>query len=140
VADLRAIREGLAANLAAIEDVQVLAYGKSNPTPPTLMITPDDPVVDFDHSGSRGSDRYHLVIDAAVAFASDQGAQHKLDAYLSGNGGRSVKAAAESDPTLGGAADDVRVVEGRAYNTYVSEGRGPVLACRFSVLVIAEGT
>ena len=140
MADLRAIREGLAANLATISDVQVLAYGKSNPTPPTLMITPDDPVVDFDWSGSRGADEYHLLVDAAVAFASDQGAQHRLDAFLAGSGPYSVKQAAEADKTLGGVAENLHVLQARAYNTYVSEGRGPVLACRFSVLVIAEGT
>ena len=140
MADLRALREGLAANLSTIEDVQVLAYGKSNPTPPTIMILLDDPVVEFDHSGARGSDRYRFVVHALVAFSSDKGAQHKLDAFLSGNGGRSVKAAAESDPTLGGAAEDLRVEQGHSYEVAVAEGRGAVLACRFNVLTIAKGS
>lgn len=104
---LTTIRAGLAANLGAIPDIQVLPYLVSQPTPPALMVFPSE--ITYDLANARGWDMTTLTIRAAVSFTSGEGSQTLLDKFMAPNGTYSVKQAAESDQTLGGAADNVNV-------------------------------
>jgi hypothetical protein len=63
-------------------------------------------------------------------------AQNKLDAYWSGTGVQSIKAAIESNRTLGGTAFDCRVTSLRSYNQ-VSVADVTYLAAEFAVQVYA---
>lgn len=134
---LTQIREGLAANLAAIDGCQVSAYMLSNPTPPTVHVYPGD--IDYDLAMHRGLDKWTLTVQAFVGMVSDQGAQVKLDAFLAPSGATSVKAAVESDKTLGGLVSDLQVVSCSGYRVYARESGGPVLGAEWTVEVLASG-
>lgn len=131
------IREGLAANLATISGLQQSAYLLSNPTPPAAEVQPDE--VEYDRSFQRGTDRWQLIVRCFVGATSDVGAQKRLDRMLASSGADSVKQALESDRTLGGAADDVRVVRCTGYRIFARDGGASVLGAEWTVQVLAQG-
>lgn len=137
MATVAQLRAALAANLAAITDTQVSAYMLAQPTPPVIQVYPDE--VEFDGAMRRGMDTWRFVIQAFVGAVSDIGSQKRLDAMLDPASATSVKDAAESDPTLGGFAQDIRVVGASGYRVYQLEGRPAVLGCEWRVDVIARG-
>lgn len=138
-ATLKQIRAGIATNLGSIAGIQALAYMPSNPTPPTLYVWPEE--TDYDLTMQRGLDCYHLIVQAMIGFVTDQGAQETLDAMLDSFGSSSVKVAVESDTTLGGLVDDLRVVKQSGYRLYevpnVGRGMsaGQILGAEWSVEV-----
>lgn len=101
MADMEAIRRGLAANLRAtlpIGEGQVSPYLLENPTPPCLQVGGLDGV-DYTTLGfGHGGDTHRFVIEACLGRSSDVGAQKLLDELLSGSS--SVKRALESNRTL----------------------------------------
>lgn len=121
MATLKDIRAGLAANLEAIQGLQVSAYALSNPTAPCVEIVPAD--IEYDGAFGRGHDSWTVTVRVFVGMASDVGAQKRLDLHLASSGADSVKAAVESDATLGGAVDDCRVTTATGYRVYGAEGR-----------------
>ena len=131
------IRAGLAANLGAIADVQVSAYMLGNATPPTIHVFPEE--VEFDGAMGRGADTWRFTLQAFVGLVSDQGAQKRLDLMLAPSGATSIKAAVETDRTLGGLEVDARVVSASGYRVYVQADGNPVLGCEWSCTVIATG-
>jgi hypothetical protein len=137
MADLAAIRTGLAANLSTIPDIQVSAYVLSNPTPPCAVVFAGP--TDFDTSFGRGLDNLVFMVRVLVAAVSDISAVVNLDPYMAGSGARSVKAAIETDKTLGGACSDLRVVGTEGEQVYTLEGRPPALGAEFRVEVTAHG-
>lgn len=138
MAVLAEIRAGLAANLeAALSDMQISAYLLSNPTPPAIEIAPA-PIV-FDLAMHRGSDELKFVVRAFVGLTTDVGAQKRLDLMLAGSGPESLKEAIESDCSLGGAIDDLRVVSASAPRVYGRDGQPPVLGAEWLVEIVADG-
>lgn len=136
------IRAGLAANLsAAITDAQITGYLMSSPTPPCFEIEPLS--VAYDKAMGRGHDEWRLTVRGIVSVTSDIGAQKRLDRWLKSSGGESVKAALESDRTLGGVCDDLRVedIPEPAYRHYASQSApgANYLGAEWTVLVIASG-
>lgn len=123
-ATLAQVRKGIATNLGAISGVQVSPYMLSNPTPPMLYVFPDE--VDFDLTMHRGLDCFRLTIQAMIGFVGDEGAQTLLDTLIDPNDSSSVKKAVESDKTLGGVVDDLRVTKQTGYRLYEvpNVGRG----------------
>ena len=57
----------------------------------------------------RGTDKLTFVVQAIVGTIDSVGSQRLLSTYVQASGSQSVKAAIESDRTLGGIADDLRV-------------------------------
>lgn len=135
--ELSVIREGLAANLAALKGVQVSAYMLANPTPPACHVVPGE--TNYDTAMGRGADQWILRIQAFVAHSGDIGSQKLLDRMLASSGAQSVKAAVESDKTLGGMVDDLRVRRTGGYQTYIREGAPNVLGAEWEVEIIASG-
>ncbi len=138
MASLANIREGVAANLSTISGVQVSAYMLANPTPPSLQVFPAE--VEYDAAMARGLDRWTLTVQAHVGTQTDVGAQKKLDELLAPSGSSSVKAAAESDRTLGGVVSDCRVVSCSGYRVYVHPSGTAVLGAEWTVEILASGT
>lgn len=134
---LTQIREALAANLAALPGIQVSAYMLANPTPPAIHLYPAG--VEYDYSFRRGYDTWTLTVQAFVGLSSDIGAQQKLDSYLAPSGQLSLKQIAETDRTLGGIVESVRVVAASGYHTYIREGGGSVLGAEWQVEIFASG-
>ena len=111
-ATLADIRAGLVANLAAVfTDVQVNAYELSAPTPPFLEIAVGDGL-EYNLAANRGVDVFRLVVRAGVP-GVDQAAGARMDDLLAPSGGQSVRAAIETDRTLGGVAHSLVVTGAR---------------------------
>lgn len=133
--DMTVLREGLAANLSSIPDIQVSAYMLANPTPPAIHVIPGE--TDYHATMGGGPDEWwHFTVQAFVAVVNDIGGQQRLDGMLASQGDYSVKAAIESDHTLGGACDDLIVDRRSGYQVFVPDGRGAVLGAEWQVRVL----
>jgi hypothetical protein len=137
MADLADIRAGMKANLSAIPNLQIAAYVLSNPTPPAAEIEPGP--IKYDLTYGRGTDEWALTVRVFVAGAADIGAQVRLDRMLSSAGPESVKAALESDKTLGGAVDTIRVTDCSGYRLYARENGAAVLGAEWQVTALGSG-
>lgn len=136
MATLRQIREGLAANLASIPNLQQSAYMLSNPTPPSAEVVPGEVV--YDQAFVRGHDVWMMKVRVMAGAVTDRGCQARLDRFLAPSGPDSVKAALESDPTLGGTVDDLHVQRSSGYQLMGRDGGGPVLSAEWDVEVLAS--
>ena len=127
---IAALRAGLAANLQTISGLRVSAYVPDLIEPPMAVVSA--PSIQYDTAFQRGTDEYTFTIDVYVGRQVVKNAQVLLDAYVDPT---AVKAAVESDRTLGGAAFDCRVV---SMNSYRAEdvGETPLLAASFEVMVV----
>lgn len=111
MANLAAIRAGIAANLrtAFPTNVQITGYNLANPLAPAFEIEVDRVI--YDGAMSRGHDEWLFTVRGFATSGTDQAAQMRLDPWLDSTGAESVKAALESDRTLGGTVSDARVVQ-----------------------------
>lgn len=134
--DVAALRTALAANLEAIDGVQVSPYALSDPTPPGIQILPAD--VDYDLAFGRGADLWRFTVQPFVNFSSDVGSQIFLDELLNPTGPRSVKTAIESDRTLGGIADNVWAKRVSGYRLLDRPGGTQLIMVEFSVEVLVS--
>lgn len=134
MASLIEIREGVAARLQTIRGLQASARILVNPTLPTAYVLPGD--IDFHQTMGDGHSDWHLTIELQVGTVSDIGAQDTLDALISETGAKSVKAAIEAEPTLGGLVDDLVVQGVRDYGLFARAQGDAVLGARLSVWVI----
>jgi hypothetical protein len=132
MATVSGIRQGIADNLASISSLRVSATMLDAPRPPVAMVYPD--AIDFDLNANRGADTYTFIVSVLVGRADDRTAQNRLDGFVVGP--NSVKAAIESDRTLGGNADTCRVTGMRNYQQ-VSIGETVYLGVEFEVEVVA---
>lgn len=106
-ADISAIRDGLKTNLETISGLRVWEYVTGTVAVPAAVIVPGDGgrgrrAIDYDQTMGRGSDMFMFTILVLVSDAVERTSVDELDAYLAGSGASSVKAAVESDETLGG--------------------------------------
>lgn len=135
---LAQIRSGLATNLATVTgSPQVLTYVLSNPTPPAFVIVPAS--TEYDQAMARGLDKWTFRVVAIVSAASDQDGQKTIDAYLAPSGSTSIKAALESDRTLGGVVQNLRVTQVSGYILQEEAGI-PNLTAEWTVEVYATGS
>ena len=100
------IRDGIATNLATISGLRVSADVPDNPNPPQAIVQLQS--VDYDGAFQGGLTTYSFLVTVLVGRAAERSAQTKLNAYAS-TGAGGIKAAIESDKTLGGSAYDVTV-------------------------------
>lgn len=131
------LREGLRARLDTIPNVQASAYMIANPSPPALEVVPDE--IDYDLTMGRGGDTWRFIVRCYASAASDIGGQKRLDTLLAPAGASSVKAAVEADATLGGKAEDTRVVSATGYRIFQRAGGPELLGCEWTVEIIASG-
>lgn len=111
------VREGLKTNLEAIKGMRVYDLIPSVPVAPAAVVGQLD--FTFDLNNARGLDQANLDVVVLVQRFTERTGQNDLDKYLAGSGDYSIKAAIESDRTLGGACDTLRVTSAEA-GTYVS--------------------
>ena len=125
------IRVGLAANLSTVAPLngRVSAYYPDNINPPMGIV--DTVRVDFDSAFNRGSDEILIDVMVVVRRDSERVAQAELDALVP-----LVKAALQSDLTLGGACYDLIVTAMNGYTPLVTD-ESTYLAAVFAVRVIA---
>lgn len=136
------IRAGLRANLESYFDgYPVSGYEFSDPKPPCFEVAfrPDGGVT-YNRAMARGLDEYNLIVRAIVPFALDQRSQEILDEFAAPTGSSSVRAAIESDPTLGGVVASLVVTEMSNYRAFqVAQTNVTFLAAEWAVTVYASG-
>ena len=135
MADVSALRAGIATNLATVSGLRTAATVPDQINPPIAVVMPMS--IEYDLAFARhGGDEYEFSVMVIVGRVDERTAQNKLDAYCSGTGTQSIKAAIESNKTLGGQAFDCRVTSLRNYNQ-VSVANVTYLAAEFVVQVYA---
>lgn len=129
------IREGIKTNLASIKGLRTYDIVPDTIVPPCAVIGQLD--FTFDLNNARGLDQANLDVFVIVQRFSERTGQDKLDQYLAGSGNRSIKAAIESDRTLGGNCDTLRVTSAES-GTY-QMGDVDYLSYRYRVTVWGQG-
>jgi hypothetical protein len=135
--DLELIRAAIGANLAtlvAAEGMQFTPYMLAEPTPPTVQVLGSGDIV-YDVAMQRGGDQNEVLVQAFVSMISDIGGQMKLDRLLASSGPSSMKEAIQSDPTLGGIVDDLRVTRSNGHTVYRTSKNEQVIGSTWYVQV-----
>ena len=119
----------------ALSDIRT-AMGTALSTVPNLrvrellpaMVTPMAVVaptsIEYDLNAQNGLHRYLFTVTVFVVKADDRAAQLKVDPFVAPSGSGSVKGALETDRTLGGVVNTLRVTN---VNNYSSEDANDVL-------------
>jgi len=131
---ITSIRNGLATNLATISGLRTAAELPDNPSPPIAVVQLNN--ISYDQAFQGGMVFYNFTITVIVGRVSERTAQTRLNAYAS-TGAGGVKAALQSDKTLGGAAFDVRLQEMTNIGA-ITLGEQSYLAAEFSAIVYAD--
>jgi len=134
VTTIDAIRSGIAANLATITGLRTTATVPESVSPPIAVVIPVG--VTFDRAFRRGLDEYEISVMLFACRADARSAQNTLDDYCDPTGPLSVKTAIESDRTLAGSIQDLRVTAMRNYGP-ADIGGTTYLAAEFAVQVYA---
>ena len=129
------VRDGLKTNLQEIEGLRVYDLVPDVIVPPCAIIGQLDLV--FDLNNARGLDSASVDVMVIVQRFSERTGQDKLDQYLSGSGDYSIKAAIESDRTLGGAVDTLRVTA--AQSGVYQSADVEYLSYRYQVTIYGDG-
>ena len=135
-ATLAEIRAGLVANLASVGDAQ--PYVLDTPPVPCLQIDRVS-LIDYDQAYQRGLDYWTLIVRGYVGTQFDIAAQVLLDEWISSTGATSVKAAVESDRTLGGKVQDLTVRTCSGYGYYDLPNHGRTLGAEWTILILNTG-
>lgn len=117
MASLTNIRTEIKNNLANITSLSVYGYVPDFIEPPTAVVGVME-AIDYDASMQRGADRYEIPVYLYVSRVDAQDSQDTLDGYLASSGASSIKAQIESDSTLNGEAQSVRVTSASNYGVY----------------------
>lgn len=125
------VRDALKANLETITNMRVYDTIPDIVTPPCAVVGQLDFTFDIDNQ--RGLDQASVDIYVIVQRISERTGQDKLDIFLAGSGNGSIKTAIESDRTLGGLVDTLRVTtaESGTYNA----GDISFLSYRYNVTI-----
>lgn len=132
-ADVVATMSALATAVDAIAGLRVFEYPPDAISPPAAVVAWPE-TVEYDVTAGRGSDRLAIPVQVMVGRVSDRASSAAVCAYLAGTGAASVKAAIESDVTLGAVVDTVRVQEAEV--VVVTIGGTDYVAAIFTVEVI----
>lgn len=132
MATLSGMRSGIATNLSAITGLRTAATMPDQPNPPIAIVMPQS--VSYDTAFGRGLDTYEFVVLVVVGRVDERTAQNLLDGYCNPTGATSIKTAIESDRTLGGEVNDLRVTDMRNYSS-IPVGEITYLAAEFVVSV-----
>lgn len=128
------IRSGLAANLATITGLRVAAEIPDSPNPPMAVIALDS--IEYDLAMKQGLTQYNFSVTVIVGRAAEREMQRKLDTYIQISGSQSVKLAIESDRTLSGVIQDLRVTNSTSIGSIIINDQ-TYLAAEFTVTVFA---
>jgi hypothetical protein len=111
------VRDALGKNLETITGLRVYDTIPDVVVPPCAIVGQLD--FTFDINNMRGLDQASVDVFVIVQRFSERAGQDKLDNLLAGTGTGSIKTALESDRTLGGLVDTLRVIsaESGTYNS-----------------------
>lgn len=133
---IKAMRQGLAANLSTIPGMRTSYFIPDNVNPPCAVITP--PTIRYDLAMGRGTDQYDFQVIVLVTRADERIGQDLIDSYCAPSGAGSVKAAIESDRTLAGSVFDLRVTDMTGVAPQQFEDGQVYLTATFAVTAYAQ--
>lgn len=135
MATIAQMRAGIATNLQTIAGLRTSDTVPDNIQPPVAIVSPS--AIQYDLTFQRGLDLYNFTVMIVVGRASERQAQRALDAFCAGTGASSVKAAIESNRTLTGLVNDLRVTSMRNYGSTLI-GETTYLAVEFELVVYTQ--
>jgi len=131
ISNINGVRDALKANLQTITTLRVYDLIPDVVVPPCAVVGQLD--FQFDIDNQRGLDQASVDIFVIVQRISERTGQDKLDNFLAGSGSGSIKTAIESDRTLDGLVDTLRVITAES-GTY-SSGDQSFLSYRYNVTI-----
>lgn len=132
--DAQAIRDALATNLGTITGLRTAGDVPDNPNPPMAIVFLEN--ITYDDAFRNGLTTFNFNVMVVVSRADDRTAQRKLNQYVSPDGERSIKSAVESDRSLGGLVQTLRLTAMTSLgSTTINEQE--YMAVEFSVAVYA---
>lgn len=114
--NLSDLKKGLADRLKTVPKLRVAAQIPEQVNPPAAVISRAS--VNYHRDMSGGTTEWTMQVQLIAGRMADQQAQRTIDAWLSWDGDRSVRAAIEADGTLGGVALDTVVTDADALSTF----------------------
>lgn len=129
--NINGVRDALKNNLQTITNLRVYDLIPDIVTPPCAVVGQLDFTFDIDNM--RGLDQASVDVYVIVQRISERTGQDKLDNFLAGSGNGSIKTAIESDRTLGGLVDTLRVISAES-GTYNS-GDQSFLSYRYNLTI-----
>jgi hypothetical protein len=129
--NINGVRDALKKNLQTITGLRVYDLIPDVVVPPCAVVGQLDFTFDIDNA--RGLDQASVDIFVIVQRISERSGQDKLDNFLAGSGTGSIKTALESDRSLGGLVDTLRVISADS-GTYTS-GEQSFLSYRYNVTI-----
>jgi hypothetical protein len=131
ITNVNGVRDALKANLQTITNLRVYDLIPDVIVPPAAVVGQLD--FTFDVDNMRGLDQASVDVFVIVQRISERTGQEKLDAFLAGSGNGSIKTALESDRTLGGLVDTLRVITAES-GTYTT-GDTQYLSYRYNLTI-----
>ena len=129
--NINGVRDALKSNLQTITGLRVYDQIPDVVVPPCAIVGQLDFTFDIDNQ--RGLDQASVDVFVIVQRISERTGQDKLDLFLAGSGTGSIKTAIESDRTLGGLVDTLRVISAES-GTYTS-GEQSFLSYRYNLTI-----
>ena len=131
ITNVNGVRDALKVNLQTIARLRIYDTIPDVVVPPCAVVGQLDFTFDLDNA--RGLDQATVDVYVIVQRLSERTGQDKLDLFLAGSGKGSIKTAIESDRTLGGLVDTLRVTSAES-GTYTS-GEQSFLSYRYNVTI-----
>ena len=131
ITDVNGVRDALKVNLQTISRLRIYDNIPDIVVPPCAVVGQLDFTFDIDNM--RGLDQASVDVYVIVQRISERTGQDKLDNFLAGSGNGSIKTAIESDRTLGGLVDTLRVISAES-GTYNS-GDQSFLSYRYNLTI-----
>lgn len=133
--NLAAIRSGITSLITtAMDDITMTGYLLTPIISPGFEIEIAD--MPYDATFGRGTDEYDLTLRAWLSLNETDESQKRMDNWLDGTAGESVKAILEADKTLGGACDDCRVTRAISRRAMPAESNALYLVGEWTVHVM----
>ena len=131
ISNINGVRDALKVNLQTVARLRIYDTIPDVVVPPCAVVGQLDFTFDLDNA--RGLDQASVDVYVIVQRISERTGQDKLDNFLAGSGTGSIKTALESDRTLGGLVDTLRVTSAES-GTYTS-GEQSFLSYRYNVTI-----
>jgi hypothetical protein len=131
ITNVNGVRDALKTNLQTISRLRIYDNIPDVVVPPCAVVGQLDFTFDIDNA--RGLDQASVDVYVIVQRLSERTGQEKLDDFLAGSGKGSIKTAIESDRSLGGLVDTLRVISAES-GTYTS-GEQSFLSYRYNLTI-----
>jgi hypothetical protein len=131
ISNVNGVRDALKNNLQTITNLRVYDLIPDVIVPPCAVVGQLDFTFDIDNQ--RGLDQASVDVFVIVQRISERSGQDKLDNFLAGSGTGSIKTAIESDRTLGGLVNTLRVISADS-GTYTS-GEQSFISYRYNLTI-----